>query len=103
MTILIIFITGVILTSALLLLIKIVSLFLENETQKWISFECGFDSQTPSHNRFSIQFFLVIILFLIFDIEISLIFPFPFSNINIKITYTMLIFIFILLLGLLHE
>jgi len=103
MTILIIFIIRLALTFLLLFLMKALSVVMDIETQKWVSFECGFDSQTPSHNRFSMQFFLVMILFLIFDIEISLIFPFSLSNFNTQINLTIIIFIFILLLGLLYE
>ena len=39
------------------------------------SFECGFDNISILRLPFSIQFYLIRIIFLIFDVQISLIFP----------------------------
>lgn len=43
--------------------------------EKNSSFECGFDTIRSSRLPFSIQFYLIGILFLIFDIEVILIYP----------------------------
>lgn len=43
--------------------------------QKVSGYECGFDSFESARVPFSVQFFLVGILFLLFDLEISLLFP----------------------------
>ena len=46
------------------------------DSEKLTSYECGF---SPIHNQtrtpFSVQFYLVAILFLVFDLEILLLFP----------------------------
>ena len=56
--------------------ISSVSFFLSQRDPNKVSvYECGFD---PFHNPgepFSIQFFLIAILFLVFDLEISYLFP----------------------------
>ena len=74
--------------------------------EKFSAYECGFESKTSSRTPFSIQFFLISILFLIFDVEIILISPIPFLS-NFNITYSSLLIrnliIFILFIGLIHE
>nr|ALO64484.1 NADH dehydrogenase subunit 3 [Andrena fulva] len=43
--------------------------------KKMTPFECGFNPMTSPRLPFSIQFFLITLMFLIFDIEIILIIP----------------------------
>lgn len=45
------------------------------DSQKRRPFECGFDPLGSGRFPFSLQFFLVAILFLLFDVEIALIYP----------------------------
>lgn len=64
-------------------------------------FECGFDPFNKSRIPFSLNFYLITIIFLIFDIEISIIIPiilnFKISNIIIfNLTFTTF-FLFIIL------
>nr|YP_010736692.1 NADH dehydrogenase subunit 3 [Heterophrynus longicornis]WEM34676.1 NADH dehydrogenase subunit 3 [Heterophrynus longicornis] len=67
-------------------------------------FECGFDPVSHPRIPFSIQFFLIAILFLIFDVEISLILPIPFfSSKSLHPMWSFSLFLLILLLGLIHE
>nr|AAF31675.1 NADH dehydrogenase subunit 3 [Galathealinum brachiosum] len=74
--------------------------------EKFSTYECGFDPKAFSRIPFSLQFFLISILFLIFDVEIILISPIPFLM-KYNLIYSSLIIsnfiIFILFLGLIHE
>nr|UFP92431.1 NADH dehydrogenase subunit 3 [Gymnopternus bomiensis] len=76
------------------------------DREKSSPFECGFDPKSSSRLPFSLQFFLIAIIFLIFDVEIALILPIMvimnFSNMLVW-TSTSMIFIIILLVGLYHE
>nr|APT41535.1 NADH dehydrogenase subunit 3 [Pressatia choti] len=76
------------------------------DREKSSPFECGFDPKTTSRLPFSLQFYLIGIIFLIFDIEIALLLPmiisFQISNLYIW-SITSLIFLLILILGLFHE
>lgn len=43
--------------------------------RKGAAYECGFHNITPSHNKFSIRFNVVAILFIIFDVELAFLIP----------------------------
>nr|YP_011031338.1 NADH dehydrogenase subunit 3 [Epidaus famulus]WQT73255.1 NADH dehydrogenase subunit 3 [Epidaus famulus] len=95
-----------IISMGLILICSLISKKSILDREKMSPFECGFDPKSSSRMPFSIQFFLLAVLFLIFDIEIVIILPMIItmkSSIIMIWSITVSIFILILLLGLYHE
>nr|AYP72691.1 NADH dehydrogenase subunit 3 [Chrysodinopsis sp. EMHAU-1507081] len=76
------------------------------DREKSSPFECGFDPKTHSRLPFSLQFFLIGIIFMIFDIEIAILLPmiYTLKTANaLSYMLTTIGFIMILIIGILHE
>lgn len=73
--------------------------------EKQEPFECGETQIVSPHQRFSVKFYLVAILFVIFDIEVLFFFPWGalFSELGFFGYGAMLVFTLPLVVGLLYE
>nr|YP_009987511.1 NADH dehydrogenase subunit 3 [Bambusiphaga taibaishana]QBZ37971.1 NADH dehydrogenase subunit 3 [Bambusiphaga taibaishana] len=100
-----------ILTSTILLIMMMTLSFLMSkksniDLNKSSPFECGFSKMSSPRMSFSIQFFMIAIVFLMFDVEIILILPLisSFKLINLNQWFkSSLIITIIILYGLIHE
>nr|QBG38567.1 NADH dehydrogenase subunit 3 [Acropyga butteli] len=94
------------LMSFMIMIINLIfSMKLQKMREKMSPFECGFDPLTTSRMPFSIQFFMISLIFLIFDIEITLLIPLIYMMFffNKMMIFTSFSFLLILILGLIIE
>nr|AML26313.1 NADH dehydrogenase subunit 3 [Hydrophilidae sp. BMNH 1274335] len=93
-------------TIIVMMLASILSKKTSSDREKNSPFECGFDPKSNSRMPFSLQFFLIAVIFLIFDVEITLLIPFILTMKMVKISnymLTLFIFLCVLIIGTYHE
>nr|YP_010735839.1 NADH dehydrogenase subunit 3 [Phytomastax pentaspinula]WEL32814.1 NADH dehydrogenase subunit 3 [Phytomastax pentaspinula] len=89
-----------------MMITNILSKKMINDREKSSPFECGFDPKSSARMPFSLQFFMIAVIFLIFDVEIVMILPIMLmfkSSMIMTLFMPTLFFIMILLMGLYHE
>ena len=98
--IIIFFLIAVLLPVALLTLSRLIHRRVY-EREKLMPYECGIDPIGGAHERFSVRFYIIAMLFLVFDVEV--VFLFPWAIIYDKLAMfglvEMLVFIGILVVG----
>ena len=67
-------------------------------------FECGESQLVSPHQRFSVKFYLIGVLFILFDVEVVFLFPWAvvFKRLGLFGLIEMILFLFILSVGLLY-
>nr|YP_010999047.1 NADH dehydrogenase subunit 3 [Pealius mori]WPM91805.1 NADH dehydrogenase subunit 3 [Pealius mori]CAD5105722.1 NADH dehydrogenase subunit 3 [Pealius mori] len=105
-----IFISFFLLISIVILLLtfiyKITSYNMKLMNNKSSTFECGFDIMSNLRLPFSLNFYIISIIFLIFDVELILLMPFVFmmkTMESMTMSTMMVMFFMILMLGFVYE
>uniref|UniRef100_A0AAU6PCL7 NADH-ubiquinone oxidoreductase chain 3 n=1 Tax=Amblyseius obtuserellus TaxID=3061186 RepID=A0AAU6PCL7_9ACAR len=80
------------------------SLLVEKNSEKLFSFECGFSPILSPRVPFSIQFFKILLIFLLFDMEIIIVLPLPmFLSKGVFSVILITVILLVIILGLFFE
>lgn len=79
--------------------------FQKPDSEKFSSYECGFNPFGDARTKFEVRFYLVGILFIIFDLEITFLFPWVIVALKLHTIgiFVMLFFIVVLTIGFIYE
>nr|UIF91940.1 NADH dehydrogenase subunit 3 [Crenidorsum sp.] len=86
--------------------VSLVSIKMKTDREKFSVFECGFDLLSSLRLPFSLNFYFIIIIFLIFDVELVLLLPFIFNMKLLSMTSIMMLmalFFIVLIVGFIYE
>lgn len=99
--VLILFVLALLIAGAMLLLSWAMGKKAPANPVKDAAYECGMPPVTEAHQRFSVKFYLVALLFVLFDIEVVFFYPWAvqFRQQPVFLLVEMLVFIGILFLG----
>ena len=91
--------------SIVIILIPFIINKMRPDKQKNSPYECGFEGQGKVRSNFTVQFYLVAILFIIFDLEIAFLFPWAvvLREIGVFGYSSMMIFLGVLTVGFIYE
>lgn len=91
--------------SIVIILIPFIINKMRPDQQKNSPYECGFEGQGKVRSNFTVQFYLVAILFIIFDLEIAFLFPWAvvLREIGVLGYSSMMIFLGVLTVGFIYE
>uniref|UniRef100_A0AAU6PBS0 NADH-ubiquinone oxidoreductase chain 3 n=1 Tax=Amblyseius hainanensis TaxID=3061184 RepID=A0AAU6PBS0_9ACAR len=84
--------------------VSFLSLLVEKSAEKLFSFECGFSPILSPRVPFSIQFFKILLIFLLFDMEIIIVLPLPmFLSKSVFNVVLISVILLVIILGLFFE
>ena len=98
-------IIGLVITSALMIINKILGKRPEERTPKKNDiYECGVDYVGDAHQQFSVRYYLVALIFLLFDVEVVFMYPWSLAyktyvHHNVFIVWEVVLFAVVLLGG----
>ncbi len=98
------YILVVILIAFVILLLAFLTSTSTPDSEKFSTYECGFDPYEDTRNNFDVKFYLVAVIFLIFDLETVFFLPFSsgLSFLNSDVLFSILDFIIELVLGFIY-